>query len=152
MAQHDIDLHPYNHYCISKISRTFCANKNGVSYMSWGWDHILAKPALFSPCVSHIFLLPLVLLSLIPTYLGAKDHFIFASKITSEIHPYGRIYKFIDLEVCMWIHTFNKIEWKYMNSYIQKYEFIGLLFGINEFIHHDDLWHTFTCMTSYIFI
>jgi hypothetical protein len=102
--------------------------------MSWGWDHILANPAHFSPCVSHIFLLPLVLLSLIPTYLGAKDVF-FASKITSEIHPYNGIYEFIDLEVCMWIHTFKQ-------NWMKIYEFIHQKVWIHRIIVRNQWFHT----------
>ncbi len=79
--------------------------QKGVSYMACGWDHILANPVLFSPCVSHFFY-PLgtnLSNSYIPGLYGTfcfhlKNH-------KSEIDPaepqscycYDGIYEFIDL-------------------------------------------------------
>ncbi len=51
----------------------------------------------------------------------------FASKITSEIHPYDGIYEFIDLEVCMWIHTFKQ-------NWMKIYEFINPKVWIHRII------------------
>ncbi len=55
-------------------------------------------------CVLHLFFTPLVLIWQIPTYLGAKEHFVFTSKITQVWNWSCTASELILLWLKLWIH------------------------------------------------